>query len=256
MKMLLAILISVVAGPAFGQVVCTIFGPSGYSGPIIPANYVACGTVAPPACTPPAVLDPATNRCVTPQTNPNVCSASQLSDSIGGKALARSCFGSVSFKNPGSAWAAKADVSFYGNTDLPSLLSGGSSRAFMGMLSGAPFMMTVNAGTYVSFPITPIAAGLIQFSTNASFGAGGYISLSTRPGQFVDGNPSVICSNATGGGLYASAAAGAQCPLLVGRTYYVNFAGVDYGGNQVCAGNINSDCPAVLLSYVEYTKKF
>jgi hypothetical protein len=189
-----------------------------------------------------------------PPPSPGACSASQMSDVIGGKTLARACFGTIVFQNPNSSFAVKANVNFNGAMDLPTILSGGSAKGFMGMLSGAPFQLTVAAGTYVALPITPTVAGTIQFSANASFGSAGTISLSTRPGGFVQGQPGVICTQSTGGGLYASSAAGAQCPLLVGRTYYVNFAGVDVSGNQVCAGNAGSDCSSVYLAYVEYTR--
>jgi hypothetical protein len=190
--------------------------------------------------------------------NPNSpCDPTQLSDAIGGKALARQCKGTVSFRTSPTSFPAKADYS--GDlVDLVTILSGNTRTGnFMGMLSGAPMLFSINSGAYVSFAFTPNVSGLVQFSPNASYGEAGVISLSTRaPGQFMPGNPSVICTNATGGGLYASGAAGAMCPLVANQTYYINFAGVDYNGNQFCGGGTTGICSSVLLAYTEYAKKF
>jgi hypothetical protein len=183
------------------------------------------------------------------------CDPTQSSDVIGSTTLARQCTGTVSFRTSPTSYPAKADYS--GNLiDLPTILSGNTlSSSFMGMLSGAPMLFSINSGAYVSFAFTPTSAGLVQFSPNSSYGEAGVISLSTRPGQFMPGNGSVICTNATGGGLYASSAAGTTCPIAANQTYYINFAGVDYNGNQFCVGGTTGTCSSVVLSYTEYTKK-
>ena len=184
------------------------------------------------------------------------CDPTQKSDYLGSIQLSRQCTGQVQFHGPQSSYSPKAD--YTGNLwDLTNILSGGSSRNFMSLLSGAPMIMTVNSGSYVALAITPTQSGALNFAANPSYGDGGIISVSTRPGGLVLGQPGVICSQGAGGsnGIYISTDPGSQCQINVGTTYYINFADADYTGVQYCYNSTPGTCTTSKISYTEYVSR-
>lgn len=96
---------------------------------------------------------------------------------------------------------------------------------------------------FVSFAFRPDTPDAVKWSTNPSYGAGGWISVSASPGQFVN----ALCSQASGGSNslifandgYAGAQAGCK-HLNPDQIYYLNVVNANSLYTALCH---SASCP-------------
>ena len=194
------------------------------------ALTVACpasGTQPPPVTPPP----PATG-----------CDPAQTA-AVAGKTLRRQCSATVVIMPSGTAGGSDAsDLGrVLGDSTWPSYNYSGYSPTF-----------TIQSGYYLALAFTPTSAGNIQFTANQSYGDGGTISLSTRPGQLTAASGAICAlSRGASNGLYISTSAGI-CRVSIGTTYYINLADVDAAGNNLCWNGRPNTCAASSVSYTIY----
>lgn len=241
--LIIVFFIALFSSVAFAQQPCAVSGPSGYNGPPTPALNVVCngGVVSPPTCTPPEILDPTTNQCVTPVS---YCDASQVSTPLSGKTFKRQCSGQYAIM-PSTIGGNDALIDLgtvLGNSSFPAYKYAGYSPTF-----------TIQSGYYVALAFKPAVSGAFQLVANTSYGDGGTISLSTTPGGLTRGAQGVICVqnfNASNS-LFVSTSSGA-CRVTVGTTYYINFADTNINGDSLCYNDAPGACSQSTVSYTLY----
>ncbi len=197
-------------------------------------TYVDCGVAPPPVCTPPATWNG--TACVPPTpTGIDHCAADQKSTVFSnGTTLPRQCTGNVTFYHnyhapyPGPALY-RLDVA------LADALHPGP---FSNIISGYTMLLPVAAGSYVSLAFNMAISGQAQFTSDPSGGPAGMISISRRPGVFAVGDPDLVVSPVYGPCVYSYGASnslwmgvGADCPLVIGTDYYLNFAPIQSDGS-------------------------
>ncbi len=176
------------------------------------------------------------------------CAATDKSTYIGSVQLSRQCSGTATFGAYHSAW----NGNLYNLTDV--LGDKTHPGPFPNLISGYTMVMPIQTGNYVSLGFVAASAGQMQFTTDPSYGDGGIISISTTPGAFSGSN---VVSGGYGQCIYSYGAAnsmwigmgGADCPLVTGQTYYVNFAAVDLNGTQQCFNSGANSCASDKVSY-------
>jgi hypothetical protein len=181
-----------------------------------------------------------------PQTG--ACDATQKSTYLGSVQLSRQCSGTATFGAYHAAWSGN----LYNLTDV--LGDASHPGPFPNLISGYTMVMPIQTGNYVSLGFVADSAGQMQFTTDPSYGDGGIITISTTPGAF---SGSTVVSGGYGQCIYSYGAAnsmwigmgGADCPLVQGRTYYINFAAVDLNGTQQCFNTRTHTCASDKISY-------
>jgi len=210
-------------------------------------NYnVSCRTstanITAVTAVPNAVSVVATTNTQGGGTGINSCSATQSSTSIGGVILQRQCTGGVAFgNNYHPAYVGpnlyRLDVAF-----ADKLHPG----PFPNLISGYSMVMSINKGSYVSLAFNATNSGQMQFTADPSYGEAGVISISRRPGVFSLTDPDIV-SGTYGACVYNNSGSnsmwigmGADCPLIKGQDYYVNFADVDgVSGQPIGIGRVS-----------------
>lgn len=175
------------------------------------------------------------------------CDATSYTASINGKTVQRQCSGSMVVYPGGTSYSGDF-------TDLGTVL-GGSSWPLYKYAGGYSPTFAIQADHYVSLAFTPSSSGTIHFAVNLSYGDGGIISVSTQPGSLLAGSPGLVCSfSRNGSNSPYIGTSGANCPVVTGRTYYLNLADMDASGNNLCNGAINT-CSVGNVSYALYTNQ-
>ncbi|HEX6833630.1 MAG TPA: hypothetical protein VF132_08855, partial [Rudaea sp.] len=112
---------------------------------------------------------------------------------------------------------------------------------------GQTAIIGLGKNNYISFAFKPTTSNALKFSANASWGAGGWISISEAPGQFKSTNSLVKCQLASGSSNnlifatngYTGAPIGCR-NLTVGKTYYLNIVNANSLGTALCRA---ASCP-------------
>lgn len=106
---------------------------------------------------------------------------------------------------------------------------------------GQSAIFSLGKTSYVSFAFTPGSGHALKFSANASWGAGGIISVSTKPGKFLTSSTEVKCGQYSGASnnlIFANngyAGASLNCRnLSTGTTYYLNIVNANTTGAALC----------------------
>lgn len=233
-----------------------------YSAPTAYGNYtfnVSC--TAPSPYTGVSYLPPgasATMAYPDPGTPSGSCDplrdASETIGSVNLKRLCTSAAGTVSYAQWKTAYPSGQPLVNW--TDV----AGGNKSMFMGLLSGPPIIFQLPAGYYLSFAFTvpATASGSFQLYSNTTYGLDAMISLSTSPGKLLPGSPTVICSQLSGSGtnnVFMSTSSGTLCGLTPGKTYYLNFAGVDYTGTTLCFNGQPGSCSVTNIAYTQIASR-
>ncbi len=131
---------------------------------------------------------------------------------------------------------------------LADILGGGTWRNYAGMFYA--WWLSIATGSYVSFAFVP-EEGALNLNANPTYGGGGVISVSSKPGIFsvADG---AVCVVANGNQNNLSIN-GFNCPLTVGQTYYLNIASVTPSGTPSCWGIKPSQPQTCTSSLIAYT---
>ena len=158
------------------------------------------------------------------------CAATQNSTAMGGVVLQRQCTGSVSFGSNYHAAYAGPNLNRLDKVFADRLHPG----PFPNLISGYSMVMSINAGSYISLGFNATNSGQMQFTADPSYGEAGVITISRRPGVFSGTDPSIVSGiygpcvyNYGGSNSMWIGMGGADCPLVQGQDYYVNFADVD-----------------------------
>ena len=201
-------------------------------------NGTTCTTPPPVTCTPPQVLE--NGVCVTPppaNTGINSCAATQMSTVFpNGTSLPRQCSGNVTFYHNYHAPYPGPNL-FRLDVALADAIHPGP---FSDIISGYTMLLPVGAGSYVSLAFNMAISGQAQFTSDPSGGPAGMITISRRPGVFSTTDPDIVVSPVYGPCVYAYGASnslwmgvGADCPLVMGTDYYLNFAPVQSDGTPL-----------------------
>jgi hypothetical protein len=197
-----------------------------------PASVTVVAAASTPAPPPP----PPSSSCSTDTTL------------IGGRTLTRQCSGAVSFGAYHPAY--NGDLSILGGPLTDKTHAG----PFPNFLSGYTMVMTVNSGSYISMKFNATNSGQMQFTSDPSYGDAGIMSISTQQGDFFG---SSVVRGAYGACTYNYSSSnsmwvgmgGADCPLVAGQDYYINFVDVDINGVSQCFNSSPSTCGNSKVSY-------
>lgn len=141
----------------------------------------------------------------------------------------RSCAGTVSYSYNGTPYGGALDQF----SQMFGSVWPGSTALF-----GQAAIWSMGKNQYLSLQFTPNTSNTIKLTANASWGAGGAISVSTVQGSFLKGSPGYVCGQAYGGSnslvVSTNNFASAQCKLTQGVQYFLNFADANSSGGAVC----------------------
>jgi hypothetical protein len=238
------------SGPAVLSTTSRTATAATYANPTAPGSYAFSLDCATPAGYSAVAYNPAATSTTTVNPSPP-CASSQLSNPLGTVKLTRQCDGDVAFNGGASTATYDGPV-----TDLATVLAvtPGQPQPFPAYgYSGFTPTFTIASGSYVALAIHVTGPGSLQFVANSSYGVAGLISLSTVPGALTAGAAGVVCAYDRDGSnnLGASTMASSDCPLVVGQTYFVNFAGATSAGAPVCPPHQNG-CAEVAIAYTLY----
>ena len=195
--------------------------------------------------TPTYVTLTVSNQVITPP--PPGCDAMTYTANVNGKTVQRQCSGSMVVYPGGTGYSGNL-------TDLGTVL-GGSAWPLYKYAGGYSPTFAINANQYIALAFTPTSSGTLHFAVNLSYGDGGIISVSTQPGSLLAGSPGLVCSfSRNGSNSPYIGTSGSNCPVVVGRTYYLNMADMDASGNNLCNGAMNT-CSVGNVSYALYTSQ-
>ena len=255
-------------GSSDTAVTCSVSGTDGTSYTATPGRAVTLGTPTgagtttyTPHCTTTAagittvIASPSSVSVLATQGQggggtTDCASNSPASSNVGGRTLTRQCSATnVSFGTYHPAYNGVLN----NLTDV--LADSKHPGPFPNLISGYTMRFPVTTGSYVALQFVATNKGQMQFNADGSFGNAGYISVSTRPGAFTvaDGVVSGIygaCvynygfSNSLWMGMN-----GADCTLVQGNTYYVNFADIDSNGVSQCFNGSPGNCASSSVSY-------
>lgn len=227
------IILGACAQIAAAQYPCSLSSSQpGYQGPVNSGVLLASCTGSTTPAPPPPPPPPTNGQCSPSQTAV-----------IAGKTLQRQCSGQVLML--------PSDISYVGPlTDLGTILGGKPYPSYL--YSGKTPTYQINTGSYIAMAFVPNATGAMQMVANPSYGDGGTISVSLNPGGMTRGGPGVVCALAYGASNSVYVSTTAQvCPVVAGRTYYINMADVDINGTPFCYGGA-ATCAYSYLAYTLY----
>lgn len=164
-----------------------------------------------------------------PPVTQGTCNETDTGDLPG---FTRSCAGTITY-----SYANGTPPTYGGSLDQFSQMFGGAWPGSTAMF-GQAAIWSISKNEYLSVQFTPGTSNTIKFTANASWGAGGAISISTQQGSFLKGSPGYVCGQAYGGSnslvVSTNSFASAQCKLTQGVQYFLNFADANSSGGAVC----------------------
>ena len=189
-----------------------------------------------------SVTPAAVQLTVTDNTPPPPgCSSTQTSVVLGSRALNRQCTGVVDIPG-GSSYTGPL-------TGLSQVYPGGTWGS---TYNGYSPTFTITSGYYVALQFTPTTSGSLKLTQNPSYGDGGILSVSTVLGSMRYGDPGIVCSLNRGGAnsaLISTIPGAGNCPVTVGKTYYLQFTDTDTSGSALCWNGKPNTCGTSQISY-------